>query len=160
MVSAQGFIEYQHRFRDGSPSPTLDGQLSIPRKTFDIVGWFLVNDKWGEVEVGVSKSLRPWLWASVLAGLETDEAPWRASATAGGRKGRLSAFFAAETGGSGYWYKFTSTVRVARPVQIGIHSQRFYGTGPLVQISLVQGFSFWASVIKGPESLVGISKSF
>lgn len=160
LASAQSFVEYQHRFRDGSPSPTLDGQLFIPGKTVNVVGWFLVSDDWGEAEVGISKSIRPWLWAAVMAGLEADEAPWRANVTAGGGKGRLSVFFTNEVGGSGYWYKFTSTARVAPLMEIGVHSQRFYGTGPLVQVSLGQGFGFWASLVKGPQSLVGITKSF
>lgn len=160
VASAQSFLEYQHRFRDGSAAPTLDGQFEIPHKAVDIVGWFLVSEEWSEALLGVSKAFRPWLWTSVSAGVETDEAPWRANVSAGGEKGRLSVFFANEAGGSGYWYKFTSTARVAPFMAVGIHSQSFYGTGPYVQLSLRQGFTLWGSVIKGPESLVGISRSF
>lgn len=160
VASAQSFVEYQHLFRDGSPSPTVDGQLAIPGKTVDIVAWFLASDVWGEALFGISKSIRPWLWASVQAGLETDREPWRVNVSAGGGRGRLSVFFTNETGGSGYWYRFTSTARVASFAAVGIHSQRFYGTGPYIQMFLGQGFGVWASVVKGPESLVGITKSF
>ena len=151
---------YQHLFRGGSGQPTVEAQLEIPGKTVNMYGWFLVSDVWGEALLGISKSIRPWLWASVSAGIETDEVPWRANVSMWGGKGRLSTLFVGEYGGSGYWYLLKSAARVAPRTEIGIHSQRFYGTGPLVQISLGQGFQVWASLVEGPESLVGILKSF
>ena len=123
-------------------------------------GWFLANDVWGEAVLGVSKSVRPWLWGAVAAGIETDDDPWRGSGTVVGAKGRYSTFFVAEYGGTGYWYRFTGTARLVKRTEVGIHSQRAYGTGPFVRISLGRGFMVWASLVEGPQSLVGVLKSF
>ncbi|MBI2829413.1 MAG: hypothetical protein HYX77_09120 [Acidobacteria bacterium] len=160
VASAQTFVEYQHLFRNGSHSPTVDTQIAVPGKTVNMFAWFLVSNAWGEAELGISKPIRPWLGAAVAAGLETNETPWRASAAMWASKGRFFTFFVNEYGGSGYWYKLTGTARIASRTEIGVHSQQFYGTGPLVQISLGQRFKVWASVVEGPQSLVGILKSF
>ena len=90
IASAQTFVMYQHLFRDGSRLPTVQAQLEIPGKTVNMYGWFLVNDVWGEALLWISKSIRPWLWASVSAGVETDEVPWRTNVSMWGGKGRLS----------------------------------------------------------------------
>lgn len=160
IASAQTFVEYQHLFRNGRKAPTVDAQIEIPGKTVNMFVWFLVSDTWGEAEFGISKPLRPWLGAAVAAGVETDEAPWRTSAAMWASKGRFFTFFVNEYGGSGYYYKFTGTARIADRAAIGILSQQFYGTGPFVEISLGQGFKVWASLVEGPQSLIGILKSF
>ena len=160
IVSAQTFVEYQHIFGEGPAYPTLDAQIEIPQGPVNFYGWFLASDGWGEGEVGVSKLIRPWFWAAVAAGIETDESPARINIPMWIAKGRFFTFFVNEYGGSGYWYKVTSTALIAPRTEVGVISQTDYGTGPLVQLSLGRGFRFWGSFVEGPKSLVGILRTF
>ena len=163
LCSAQTFVGYEHMLRDGSPSPTVMAQLEIPGETVNTYGFFMASDAWGEALLGVSKSIQPWLWAAVSSGIETDpsrQVPLRANVTIGTFTGPLTTFFISEYGGADYFYRFTSAARVAPRTSVGILSQRFLGTGPLVQVSLGQGLTVFATLMKGPQSLVGIYKFF
>lgn len=159
-VHAQTFVEGQVLMRESTVSPQIDGQIEIPGKLVNFYSWFLVSDSWGEALVGVSKSVKPWLWLAFAAGVETDDKPWRINPNIWAGKGRYSTFLALEQGGSGFWYKSFSTVDLVPRVSVGVHSQSFYGTGPLVQVKLGQGMKVWVSVVDGPASILGLVKSF
>lgn len=161
-VSAQTFVESQNRFEQGKVSPTIDAQLIVPGKTVDFTGWFLVSENWGEALIGVSKSVRPWLWVGFVAGVETNEGrPLRMSPEVWMGNGRVSFFLVTEHGGSGHWYKNTGLVRVSPRLEVGYHSQRFYGTGPMVKVDLGHKVSLWASTaLDTHKSIVGLKKAF
>lgn len=157
---AQTYIESQTLVTDSGIHPKIDGQLIGKGKSVDVFGWFLVTESWGEAVVGVAKSIRPWLWAAVGVGVETNDSPWRVNPNLWIGNQLASSFLTIEHGGSGFWYKSTSFVKLRSRVEAGVHSQRFYGTGPAVQISLGDGYKVWGSVVPGPKSTIGMIKSF
>lgn len=157
---AQTFMELQNLATGAGVDPTIDVQLELPGRTVNAFGWFLVSEKWGEALLGVSKAVKPWLWLGVAAGLETHQDPFRVNPNVWIGKRRLSTFLALEYGGSGFWYKSVSLMRLTPRISLGVHSQRFYGTGPRVEVRFNGGYKAWASVVSGPQSLVGVAKSF
>ena len=159
-ASAQPFVENQTWLRAAGTQLVMEAEIEVPGTPVNFFSWFLVNDEWGEGLVGVSKSVKPWLWLASAAGVEKADTPLRFSQNVWAGKGRLSTVFTMEYGGSGMWYMNKGLVKVAPRLELGYHSQRFYGTGPMLKISLTQKFSVWASVINGPQSIIGIHKTF
>ncbi|MBX4204840.1 MAG: hypothetical protein KW788_01465 [Candidatus Doudnabacteria bacterium] len=158
-VSAQTFVESQNELVTTGITPTIDAQVVKSGKKVDLTAWFLVTDKWGEGLLGVSKSLKPWLWVGVVAGIETDRRPWRISPEVWAGKNRVSFYFVTEHGGSGYWYKSTGLVNVTRRIAFGYHTQRFYGTGPMMKVDLGRGLAVWASTADR-KARTGLIKTF
>jgi hypothetical protein len=165
-ASAQSFFESQSRFTDSGLSPTFDAQFVVPGKKVDFMAWALVTGgddaQWGELLFGLSKNIRPWLWVGVAAGVETDKQPFRINPNIWVGKGRFSTFLAYEDGGSGPWYKSVTTVKVSNLVGVGVHSQKYYGTGPYAEVNLPGKFKVWGSVVVfgDPQSTIGLVKSF
>ena len=159
-ASAQTFVEYQNLFSDSGVAPTFDGLLTGKGKTMDAFGWFLVSETWSEAVVGVAKSIRPWMSVSVGVGVDTDDNPWRVGPNVWVGNDRVSSFLILEYGGSGFWYRSMSFAKLGSRVEGGVHSQRFYGTGPAIQVSLNKGYKVWVSGVSGPKSLIAITKSF
>ncbi|MEO8065995.1 MAG: hypothetical protein ABI643_04060 [Candidatus Doudnabacteria bacterium] len=159
-VSAQTFVESQNLMSRSAVVPTIDAQLEVPGQKVNAFGWFVASQGWGEGLLGVSKNVTPWLWASIAAGVETDVHPWRVSPSVVVSRGRVTIFGTTEHGGSGFWYKSVGAVRLTSRIEVGYHTQRFYGTGPIVRVNLNQKFSVWGSVVKGPQASIGIAKAF
>lgn len=159
-ASAQTYMESQNLVTDSGIDPKIDGQLIGKGKSVDLFGWFFASESWSEAVLGVAKSIRPWLWVSLGVGVETDDNPWRVSQNAWIGNDHASSFLTIERGGSGFWYRSMSFVKLRSRVEAGVHSQRFYGTGPAVQISLGDGYKVWGSLVPGPKSTIGLIKSF
>jgi hypothetical protein len=160
-ASAQSYVEFQGLARQDSFSPMIDGTLIVPGKPLDTFVYFIASDTWAEAVVGIAKQVHPSFWFSVGAGVETDEDPWRVNPNVIFTKGRVFSYFGYEIGGSGYWYKSFSTYRVASKLEVGLHSQRFYGTGPLVQVSLGGGYKAWVSVAPTESrTFIGLARFF
>jgi hypothetical protein len=159
-ASAQTFLEYQHHLEGADSSPTVDGQIMLPGTSVKPFIWFLVSPDFSEALLGVSKDFRPWFGGAIAAGVEAEDELWRANAALWGGKGRFFTLFITETGASGYWYKFTTTARLNSRTNVGVIGQAFFGWGPLVEVGLGKGFQIWGSVTEGPETLLGIRRSF
>lgn len=159
MAEAQTFVESQHVFDEGY-SPKLAGQMVQPGKKVTYIAWFAVSETWGEGLFGASKSFKPWLNVGLVAGFETNPRPMRLSPQVWVGTKKASAFTVLEFGGSGWWYKSMGGVKVSDKVEIGYHSQRFYGTGPMVRVMLPARVSAWISVVPGPKATIGVRKFF
>jgi hypothetical protein len=159
-ATGQTFVESQHVFAAGEYSPQLSGQVVKSGKKADLTVWFLVSEKWGEGLVGVSKSFKPWLWVGMLAGMETSQRPLRVSPEIWVGSDKASVFVAVERGGSGWWYKSVGTVKIMSRLEVGFHSQRFYGTGPLIKATFPGKTEVWCSAVSGPKFTFGVRKFF
>lgn len=159
-ASAQSFVQYQHLFDGGRPAPTIDAQIMLPGDTIRPFFYLLATDGLAEALLGVSGHFRPWFGGAVAGGIEANEAPWRVNATVWLTKGRFFALYINEAGGSGHWYKFTTTARFGSRTSVGVLGQAFFGWGPLVEVGVGRGFRVWGAVTKGPETLVGIRRTF
>lgn len=165
--SAGTFVELQNQLTPDGYVPTIDGQLVVRGKKADVVIWFLDSQGWGEAVVGFARDLTPGLGGSILVGVETGveegDGLWRVNPNLWFMRGPSSTFFSYEYGGSGYWYKLTSTISLNKRIALGAQSQAFYGHGPLAEFTFGQ-YKVWVSggVRKDekPQYLVGLVRNF
>lgn len=135
-------------------------------KKWSLTAWGQKDPDWGQLYAGVSHSFTSWLSAGVGAGVEQDAHPWRVGTSfwMGGRGN--DSLLIVETGGSGPWYKYTYTKAVTEKVGLGAYSQRYFGTGPLVQVSIGKSLKLWSAPVTydtedgGWKNMTGISYKF
>lgn len=159
-----GFVEGQFQIdHNATVVKTMDASLIRPIKpSWTVEAWALKTDGWGEVLVGVGKSLAPWASVSASIGLEESDNLWRTgySLWLGGRG--MSALVLLEAGDSGWWHKVVATKEITPDFELGVMSQRFVGTGPYVAVKIVGKMKTWVTIplVGGRGALVGVRVGF
>lgn len=163
-VKAQSYVELQNLLTSSGYVPQIDGYVSVPGKGVNTDVWFLATKNWGEVVIGPSKSFNSGFGASFLVGVESsDRGYWRINPNAWLYRGKLGTYHAFEWGASGFWYKSTATWTVNKHLAVGVHSQRFYGTGPLVSVPINNTYRVWASTVRSNgqnKAMIGLVRNF
>lgn len=156
--AAQSFVEV-------GVEGTLTAKLNLEKGFSEKDGvyvWALTTREWSEVLAGIWVKPNSWLKFSLGFGLETADQPLRYGLTTWLGNERLSSLTVFEVGASGSWYKHTTTVTWRR-ARIGVISQKYIGTGPLVEIALPKQFGISAALAHNGRRItpvVGLSKSF
>ncbi len=157
-VSAQSFAEIE---ADGA----LTGKLNLEKSFSDEDGiylWTMGDKDWAEVLGGFWVKPYPWMKMYLGFGVETADHIARYGFTLWLGNDKLSALTIFEDGGSGKWYKHTSTVAMRR-VRIGLISQSSIGTGPLVEVPLPKKFGVSGGLAYDSRNLtpiVALNKGF
>lgn len=165
-ASAQTTVTPEEQFLVQSRVLTLQLDVDVEKtvsKTWTISAWGLKTADWGEFYIGLTKQITPWAALTLQAGMEQDKSPWRMAATLFLSGRNHEAFFLWEDGGSGKWYKLY-VIKSAGPA-LGLFSQRYVGTGPMVQIPIGKKIKIWTvpfALQKGGQlsSLTGVKFIF
>ncbi len=105
-------------------------------KKFSVMAWGQKDPGWAQVYAGPTLNVSSWSSVSFCVGIEQDDRPLRlASLLWLGGRGNDSLLIV-EHGGSGIWYKYTYARAVTEKVSLGVFSQRYFGTGPLLQVGI------------------------
>jgi hypothetical protein len=163
-VSAQTYVEKQVTV---NPDSTVLESRSLATidtgGTLDLAMFYVVNKDWGELVVGPAYNHESGVGASVLVGVEThNQGYWRVNPNIWLYRGRFGGLQILEWGASGFWYQTRVTWTLHPNLQVGVHSQRFLGTGPLVQVP-VKTWMAWSSVLMAggnAKFAVGVRKNF
>ena len=165
-ASAQttGFVEGQFHIVDGKTVATMDALTSTPLikgGKWSVDTWGLKTDGWGEVLIGVGRSLTPWASVSASVGVEESDGLWRTGYSLWLSDSKTSALFLYEIGDSGWWHKVVITREVTHGFRAGVASIRFVGTGPYAEVK-VGKVSLWvtAPVVGGKGALTGVRMGF
>ncbi|MDO8524327.1 MAG: hypothetical protein Q7R99_01715 [bacterium] len=136
-------------------------------KNVQLFGFSTTSESYCEGYAGVGYLAKSWLQISAGLGLETNPNPWRITASLWTGKGPASLLAIYENGGSGYWYKILATYSLGKYVAVGVHTKRFMGIGPYLQVKMpfytncvvyvVPGYDWETKTIK---TIVSISLNY
>lgn len=150
-----GYVEEENILRGSANEPWVNvyakGAL---REKVGWTVWAQTSKGWSEALAGLTFAPTSFLEVSAIAGIETDEKPFRYSGTAWLGKGRFSFLTIQETGGSGYWQKNMGVFQIKKPIAVGVYQQTFVGTGPYAEIKFGSRFSVWGT--RAVDSSAGI----
>lgn len=104
--------------------------------------WAQWDEGWGQITPGVGYNMTPWSSVTFQFGVEKHPGLWRTNGTLWLGGGGYNSLLILETGASGFWYKYVGTKKLNSTLELGVLSQRFVGTGPLIQFN-VKKFAFW-----------------
>lgn len=116
-------------------------------------GWYLwaqTSQSYSQAYGGLTYKLTKDLQIGGGAGVEQAAAPWRVAGFAYYTKGKYLVLAIGEKGGGGTWYLTQVGYKANSRVQFSLHSQRFAGTGPRIDVGLGKGFTLWGGYLLQP----------
>ncbi|MFA5889143.1 MAG: hypothetical protein WCW47_02955 [Candidatus Paceibacterota bacterium] len=160
------FVESYNEYVGGHTSPSVTVYLEGPIKGkfgWAVWGWGTnqwtedggqwSTEKWAEGLVGLTFAPVDSIQVAFLVGAETNRKPLRFAGNLWISKGRVTLESSHENGGSGYWYRYTGTVRLGS-WKLGANSTRFVGTGPYIERSFGP-FDLWVAPVKEGKKVGG-----
>jgi len=160
---ATRFVESYNELVSGHTSPSVTVYLEGPIKgKIGWVGWFWGTNQWTEADgqwstekwaeglIGLTFAPVESVQLAMMLGAETNQRPLRAAANLWVSKGRVTLETSHERGGSGYWYRYTGSIRLGS-WKLGANSTRYVGTGPYIEKSFGPCDLWVAPVREGHE---------
>jgi hypothetical protein len=143
------WVEAQTQIAEGQVTPQVDGLLSHQySEKLGISLWFQKSKNYGQVYVGPTYYLAPWIQVGGELGLEQADNPARVAGFVYAAKNRFSFLSVQEYGGSGYWRKYELMATVTKTLSVGIVEQSFDGVGPRVEVKLPKTpILIWGAVL-------------
>ena len=169
-ATAQSTTIAGEQFWFGQDGKTFQDEVNfLGMKPIGSTKWFLSvwgqwDEGWGQITPGVGYNMTSWSSVTFQFGVEKHPGVWRTNGTlwVGGRG--YNSLLILETGASGYWYKYLGTKKVSSRLDLGAISQRFVGTGPVIQVHLSK-FVVWSAPVTlktdgSVSNLSGVTYSF